>query len=91
MNTSQTNEDPKRTKNERNHSSNPRTQEPIFNTFFHLLGFFEVRIYTSHLEGNRKPLLVIYDIQVLYIQYYTGSMEPHLVYPKYFRSVTVLL
>ena len=66
MNTSQTNEDPKRTKNERNHSSNPRTQEPIFNTFFHLLGFFEVRIYSSHLERNRNRCL-LFTIHRYYI------------------------
>ena len=32
-------EHPKRTRNERNRSSSPRPQEPIFNTFIHYLNF----------------------------------------------------
>ena len=32
-------EHPKRTRNERNRSSSPRPQEPIFDTFIHCLNF----------------------------------------------------
>ena len=45
-------EHPKRTRNERNRSSSPRPQEPIFDTFILYLNF-EVRIRNSHLEQNR--------------------------------------
>ena len=40
MNTSQTNENPKRTRNERNRSSSPRPEEAIFNTSIQLLKNF---------------------------------------------------